>query len=141
MKVFDTLMTGLKEAIVYASNSVGMGKNLDALTTNTDGKWYKLSDLLELITEDSKREKLRKYRFQARFIEQWRKSNPHTDYSMGMRIGKIYFNYNRSLSVNVVPVADPHHWTTESPKRVELFIPDEVYRTKILPLVLASVSI
>lgn len=83
--------------------------------------WRKLGDISPLIS-DEHWNRFRRKRFPARW-----------GYGERYRLGKRG-QYN---TVNVVPINEPHRWTTVNIRSVEVFITDEEVET-ILPLLLAK---
>jgi len=94
--------------------------------------WRPLNKITELIP-NHKWKYFRKYRFKARYNSEL---NIADNKSEVYRVGGRYESY--SISINLVPINHPARWITVAPENVEVFITDEEYRIKVLPIILSE---
>lgn len=123
-EAFNLLMSGLDEAIMMKDTLKKFREY--KFTDKVDGEWHSLKHILSQLP-NNRYEKIRKLKLKARY---W-----YIDklISTNIRIGKRLDN----TFINIVPLDDPYNYKTINTARVDLYIPHDIYRTKILPLMLA----
>ena len=100
--------------------------------------WRPLDKVIEHIPE-SKWKHFRKWKFKVKFSDpKLNESTDYTDTSKGLRIGKLYRNSPDDCIVNIVPVATPARWFPGSPEELEVYITNEQYRVRVLPIILSE---